>query len=80
MNKFNFSIITEPWQKRLIDEYQVLSEHLTTLNKSLENDEFSNKVGEKQYNLLLKQKDAMQSYANVLAERLIDLKIMETVD
>ena len=80
MSKFNFNIITESWQKCLVDEYQVLSERIATLNESLEGDGFINKVGETQYNLLLKQKDAMLSYEKVLEERMIDLKIMEIVD
>lgn len=80
MDKFNFSIITEPWQKRLVDEYQSLNERTAQLNESLELDGFIDKVGETQYNLLLKQKDAMLSYEKILKERMIDLKIMEVVD
>lgn len=79
MSKSKFNV-TELWQKRLVDEYQVLNERLITLNKALKSDGFINKVGETQYNLLLKQKDVMSSYLRVLEERLIDLKIMETVD
>lgn len=80
MDKFNFSIITEPWQKCLVDEYQSLNERTAQLNESLELDGFIDKVGETQYNLLLKQKDAMLSYEKILEERMIDLKIMEVVD
>lgn len=76
MSKYNFSNVTESWQKRLVDEYQTLNDRLVILNNSLKKDEFKDKVGEKQYDLLIKQKDAMANYANVLEERLIDLEIM----
>lgn len=76
MSKYNFSNVTESWQKRLVDEYQTLNDRLVILNDSLKKDGFKDKVGEKQYGLLIKQKDAMSTYANVLEERLIDLEIM----
>lgn len=76
MKKINFDIVTEDWQKRLIDEYNILYERLSKLKKALETEGFSTKVGKKQFTLMAKQCEGMKIYFSALEERMFDLELI----
>lgn len=63
------------FESRLIDEYKQLGDRLGKLNTALNRDGFKEKVGEKQYNLMCLQNDAMANYWNALRDRIDDLGI-----
>lgn len=63
------------FESRLIDEYKQLGDRLGKLNTALNRDSFKEKVGEKQYNLMCLQNDAMTNYWNALRDRIDDLGI-----
>ena len=63
------------FESRLIDEYKQLGDRLGKLNTALNRDGFKEKVGEKQYNLMCLQDDAMTNYWNALRDRIDDLGI-----
>lgn len=63
------------FESRLIDEYKQLGDRLGKLNTTLNRDGFKEKVGEKQYNLMCLQNDAMANYWNALRDRIDDLGI-----
>lgn len=73
MIKINFDKITESWQKNLIDEYQILDEHVLNLTTALNSADFKKKVGETQYELMVNQLKAMNEYETIIEDRLIDL-------
>lgn len=73
MIKINFDKITESWQKNLIDEYQILDEHVVNLTTALKSADFKEKVGETQYELMVNQLKAMNEYETIIEDRLIDL-------
>lgn len=68
--------VTEDWQKRLIDEYEALTDRLNKLNTALALEDFKDRVGEKQFELMKKQSEGMTIYANALKERMIDLHLI----
>lgn len=63
------------FESRLIDEYKQLGDRLGKLNTALNRDGFKEKVGERQYNLMCLQDDAMTNYWNALRDRIDDLGI-----
>ena len=63
------------FESRLIDEYKQLGDRLGKLNTALNRDGFKEKVGEKQYNLMCLQDDAMTNYWSALRDRIDDLGI-----
>ena len=63
------------FESRLIDEYKQLGDRLGKLNTALNRDGFKEKVGEKQYNLMCLQDNAMTNYWNALRDRIDDLGI-----
>lgn len=63
------------FESRLIDEYKQLGDKLGKLNTAINRDGFKEKVGEKQYNLMCHQNDAMANYWNALRGRIDDLGI-----
>lgn len=73
MIKINFDKITESWQKNLVDEYQILDEHVVNLTTALDSADFKEKVGEVQYELIVNQLKAMNEYETILEDRLINI-------
>lgn len=72
--------ILKPFESRLIIEYCDLRERCTKLKESLDKgDEFKNKVGEETYDILSKQFSAMETYLNILNERIDKLDIRDNV-
>lgn len=70
----------KPFEKRLIEEYCELRERYTKLKDSLETgDEFKEKVGEKQYGILLRQYEGMDLYFKTLGERIDDLGLRDNI-
>ena len=63
------------FESSLIDEYKQLGDRLGKLNTALNRDGFKEKVGEKQYNLMCLQDNAMTNYWNALRDRIDDLGI-----
>lgn len=63
------------FESRLIDEYKQLGDRLGKLNTALNRGGFKEKVGERQYNLMCLQDDAMTNYWNALRDRIDDLGI-----
>ena len=63
------------FKSSLIDEYKQLGDRLGKLNTALNRDGFKEKVGEKQYNLMCLQDNAMTNYWNALRDRIDDLGI-----
>lgn len=68
----------EEFQKRILDEYQELSERLDKLNTALGKDGFREKVGDHQYNLMVKQAHGMEEYHSALYARLVDMSLVNT--
>ena len=60
--------------ERLINEEKELGEKIAALNKALQSDGFSHKVGEYQFSLLFLQHSTMIAYRQVLILRIQDLK------
>ena len=73
MIKINFDKITESCQKNLVDEYQILDEHVVNLTTALDSADFKEKVGEVQYELIVNQLKAMNEYETILEDRLINI-------
>jgi hypothetical protein len=65
----------EDFQKRMLEEHGQLVERLSKLNAALEKDGFLQKVGEKQFILILKQRIGMISYLEALEDRMKDMNI-----
>ena len=63
------------FESRMIEEYKQLGDRLGKLNTALNKDGFKEKVGEKQYNLMCVQDNAMTEYWNILRDRMTDLGI-----
>ena len=63
------------FESRMIEEYKQLGDRLGKLNTALNKDDFKEKVGEKQYNLMCVQDNAMTEYWNILRDRMTDLGI-----
>lgn len=57
----------EPWQKRVVDEYEELVSRLEKLDSFLENVDNLPKVDP----LLVVQRDIMMAYATVLNQRIV---------
>ena len=62
-------------KKELVEEYILLIQRLTKLINSLDSEGFENKVGKKQYDLMMNQRLAMTNYSVILEHRLADLGI-----
>lgn len=67
----------EEFQKRMLEEHKELNERLTKLNTVLCKDDFCEKVGDRQYELMKKQARAMGEYRSALAARLIDMDLLQ---
>ena len=65
----------EDFQKRMLEEHGQLVERLSKLNAALKKDGFLQKVGEKQFMLILKQRIGMISYLEALENRMKDMNI-----
>lgn len=65
----------EVFQFRLLNERNELKERLAKLNKALLTNNFRLKVGQRQYNLMIKQCRHMKGYLSTLEERIKDLGI-----
>jgi hypothetical protein len=59
----------KPYQKRVIDEKDLLDEKLDKLNKFIESDAFDD-LKDDDRKLLIKQEDAMSIYSDILEERI----------
>ena len=62
-------------KKELIEEYILLIHRLTKLINALDSEGFKDKVGKKQYDLMMNQRLAMTNYSVILEHRLADLGI-----
>ena len=62
-------------KKELVEEYILLIQRLTKLINSLDSEGFEDKVGKKQYDLMMNQRLAMTNYSVILEHRLADLGI-----
>lgn len=65
----------EVFQFRLLNERNELKERLAKLEKALLTNNFRQKVGQRQYNLMIKQCRHMKGYLSTLEERIKDLGI-----
>lgn len=65
----------EDFQIRLLNERNELKERLAKLEKALLTNNFRLKVGQRQYNLMIKQCRHMKGYLSTLEERIKDLGI-----
>lgn len=65
----------EVFQFRLLNERDELKERLAKLEKALLANKFRLKVGQRQYNLMIKQCRHMKGYLSTLEERIKDLGI-----
>lgn len=65
----------EVFQFRLLNERDELKERLAKLEKALLTNKFRLKVGQRQYNLMIKQCKHMKGYLSTLEERIKDLGI-----
>lgn len=65
----------EVFQFRLLNERNELKERLAKLEKDLLTNNFRQKVGQRQYNLMIKQCRYMKGYLSTLEERIKDLGI-----
>ena len=65
----------EDFQKRMLEEHSQLAERLGKLDAALKKDGFLQKVGEKQFILILKQRIGMISYLEALEDRMKDMNI-----
>lgn len=65
----------EVFQFRLLNERNELKERLAKLEKALLTNNFRLKVGQRQYNLMIKQCRHMKGYLSTLEERIKDLGI-----
>ena len=65
----------EVFQFRLLNERNELKERLEKLKKALLTNNFRLKVGQRQYNLMIKQCKHMKGYLSTLEERIKDLGI-----
>ena len=63
------------FENRIIEEYKQLVDRINKLNIDRNKDDFKEKVGERQYNLIQVQYNAMIEYWNTLRNRMIDLGI-----
>lgn len=63
------------FKSRIIEEYKQLGDKVSKLNTAINKEDFKEKVGEKQYNLMYTQNRAMTEYLNILRDRMIDLGI-----
>ena len=62
-------------KKELVEEYILLIQRLTKLINALDSEGFEDKVGKKQYDLMMNQRLAMTNYSVILEHRLADLGI-----
>lgn len=62
---------------RLNQEYGEVKSRLDHLNAALEREDFADKVGIEQYNLLIKQAGYMRDYRDILAVRIKLLEFTE---
>lgn len=62
-------------KKELVEEYILLIQRLTKLINALDSEGFEDKVGKKQYDLMINQRLAMTNYSVILEHRLADLGI-----
>ena len=62
-------------KKELVEEYILLIHRLTKLINALDSEGFEDKVGKKQYDLMMNQRLAMTNYSVILEHRLADLGI-----
>ena len=62
-------------KKELVEEYILLIQRLTKLINLLDSEGFEDKVGKKQYDLMMNQRLAMTNYSVILEHRLADLGI-----
>ena len=60
----------EDYQKRMIDEFNELAVKIKKLSDKLQDPDFIKKIGEDKKTLLFAQLGAMDSYYNILLERI----------
>lgn len=62
---------------RLNQEYGEVKSRLDRLNAALEREDFADKVGQEQYNLMVEQSGYMRDYRDILAVRIKLLEFTE---
>ena len=62
---------------RLNQEYGEVKSRLDRLNAALEGEDFADKVGQEQYNLMVEQSGYMRDYRDILAVRIKLLEFTE---
>lgn len=66
----------ENYQKRMLDEYNELKERYDKLNVALCTDDFREKVGDYQFDLMKEQLLGMKKYLIALIDRLNDMGLL----
>lgn len=66
----------EDFQKRMLNEHSELKDRWTKLNTALAKDDFREKVGDYQYELMKEQSLGMKKYYLALTARLIDMGLL----
>lgn len=65
----------QEFQKRMLDELNELEDRKSKLLAAINSEGFEQKVGTKQYYLMVWQYQSMHSYHNALLERCVDMGI-----